>query len=113
MILKDQIYCPACGTKLVERPLEGEGVVPYCEQCGEYRFPKFNVAVSMIVRDTATGKILLIQQYGRPFYILVTGYINRGEQAEHAAIREMPKPSMPSPNWAPFSIAGPLRAPKP
>ena len=89
MILKDQIYCPACGTKLAERPLEGEGVVPYCEHCGEYRFPKFNVAVSMIVRDAATGKILLIQQYGRPFYILVAGYINRGEQAEHAAIREI------------------------
>lgn len=89
MILKDQIFCPACGTRLTERPLEGEGTIPYCESCGEYRFPKFNVAVSMIVRDEATGKILLIQQYGRPFYILVAGYVNRGEAAEHAAVREI------------------------
>ena len=35
------------------------------------------------------SRILLIQQYGRPFYILVAGYINRGEQAEHAAVREV------------------------
>ena len=89
MILKDQAFCPACGARLTERPLEGEGTIPYCECCKDYRFPKFNVAVSMIVRDEATGRILLIQQYGRPFYILVAGYVNRGEQAEHAAIREI------------------------
>ena len=89
MILKDQAYCPACGARLTERPLEGEGMIPYCEACGDYRFPKFNVAVSMIVRDEKTGRILLIQQYGRPFYILVAGYVNRGESAEHAAIREI------------------------
>ena len=89
MILKDQAFCPACGARLQERPLEGEGMVPYCVGCQDYRFPKFNVAVSMIVRDERTGKILLIQQYGRPFYILVAGYVNRGEAAEHAAIREI------------------------
>lgn len=89
MILKDQVFCPACGARLVERPLEGEGMIPYCESCKEYRFPKFNVAVSMIVRDGAAGNILLIQQYDRPFYILVAGYVNRGEPAEHAAIREI------------------------
>lgn len=89
MILENQTHCPACGAKLIERPLEGEGVVPYCPACAAFRFPQYNVAVSMIVRDEATGKILLIQQYGRPFYILVAGYVNRGEQAEHAAIREI------------------------
>ena len=89
MILKGQTHCPACGTQLVERPLEGEGMVPWCEQCAAFRFPQFNVAVSMIVRDLETGKILLIQQYGRPFYILVAGYVNRGEAAEHAVAREI------------------------
>ncbi len=61
-----------------KKPLEGEGIVPFCPVCGEYRFPMYNAAVSMIVVDT-TGRILLIQQYGRPSYILVAGYINRGE----------------------------------
>ena len=88
-MLKDQTHCPACGAKLVERPLEGEGLVPYCEQCAAWRFPQYNVAVSMIVRDPATGRILLIQQYGRPTYILVAGYVNRGEAAEHAVAREI------------------------
>lgn len=88
-MLQDQKFCPACGAELVERPLEGEGIVPYCEACRVYRFPKFNVAVSMIVRDEVSGKILLIQQYGRPFYILVAGYVNRGEQAEQAVVREI------------------------
>lgn len=88
-MLKDQVYCPACGARLVERPLEGEGIVPYCELCRAYRFPKYNVAVSMIVRNGESGKILLIQQYGKPFYILVAGYVNRGESAEEAVVREI------------------------
>ena len=43
----------------------------------------------MIVIDESTGKILLIQQYGRPVYILVAGYVNRGERIEDAAVREI------------------------
>ena len=82
-------YCTECGTLLVEKELEGEGLVPYCEKCGQYRFPLYNVAVSMIVIDESTGKILLIQQYGRPVYILVAGYVNRGEKLEDAAVREI------------------------
>ncbi len=89
MIVKDQSYCPACGAKLTERPLAGEGTVPYCETCADYRFPKYNVAVSMVVTDEETGRILLIQQYGRPSYVLVAGYVNRGEQAEQAVVREI------------------------
>ena len=89
MILNDQSHCPVCGAKLTERPLAGEGMVPYCDACADYRFPKYNVAVSMVVRDEKTGRILLIQQYGRPSYVLVAGYVNRGEQAEQAVVREI------------------------
>lgn len=39
------------------------------------------VADTMVVRDEKTGRILLIQQYGRPSCVLVAGYVNRGEQA--------------------------------
>lgn len=88
-MLKDQSFCPACGARLEERALEGEGNVPFCTTCGAFRFPQYNVAVSMIVRDAATGRILLIQQYGRPFYILVAGYVSRGEAAEDAVVREL------------------------
>ena len=49
----------------------------------------YNVAVSMVVTDEETGKILLIQQYGKPTYILVAGYVNRGEAEEDAVVREV------------------------
>ena len=84
-----QKHCHECGTALVERELEGEGIVPYCPKCGQYRFPMYNVAVSMIVINEQTGEILLIKQYGRPHFILVAGYVNRGEQLEHAVGREI------------------------
>ena len=95
-MLKDQSFCPACGARLEERALEGEGNVPFCAACGAFRFPQYNVAVSMIVRDAATGRILLIQQYGRPFYILVAGYVSRGEAAEDAVVREAEEGSVSS-----------------
>ena len=84
-----QKHCFECGAPLIEKPLEGEGIVPYCTQCQEYRFPMYNVAVSMIVINEQTGEILLIKQYGRPFFILVAGYVNRGEALEHAVGREI------------------------
>ena len=49
----------------------------------------YNVAVSMIVINEQTGEILLIKQYGRPFFILVAGYVNCGEPLEHAVGREI------------------------
>ena len=81
-------YCQECGTALTEKYLENEGMIPFCPKCNQYRFPMYNVAVSMIVVNKMTGKILLIKQYGRPFFILVAGYVNRTESLEHAAIRE-------------------------
>ncbi len=82
-------YCQVCGSELIDKELEGEGMVPFCPACNEFRFPMYNVAVSMIVINKKTNKILLIKQYGRDFYILVAGYVNRGEQLEHAVVREL------------------------
>lgn len=82
-------FCRECGTKLEPRELEHEGVVPYCPTCGQFRFPQYNVAVSMIVVNEEKDEILLIQQYGRPTYILVAGYVSRGEGLEDAVVREV------------------------
>lgn len=82
-------FCRTCGSALVLKELKNEGTIPYCAACGEYRFPMYNVAVSMIVRSKASGKILLIQQYGRKINVLVAGYVNRGESAEDAVVREV------------------------
>ncbi len=83
-------YCMQCGTKLTPRFLESENrEIPYCPKCGDYRFPVFNTAVSMIVMNEEKDKILLIRQYGRDSFILVAGYVNQGEDAENAVRREV------------------------
>ena len=82
-------YCPQCGTLLTEKYLENEGNIPYCEKCGDFRFPIFSTAVSMICMNEERDKVLLIRQYGRPSYILVAGYVTKGEDAEDTCRREL------------------------
>ena len=82
-------YCMQCGSKLEIREHETEGPTPWCDTCGAWRYPVFNTAVSMIVMNEQKDRVLLIRQYGRPFYVLVAGYVNRGEDAEAAAAREV------------------------
>ncbi len=82
-------YCYHCGTKLKEKYLENEGMIPYCETCRQYVFPIFSTACSMIVLNPTQDKILLIKQYGKDRYILVAGYVNKGENAESTVIREI------------------------
>lgn len=43
----------------------------------------------MIVVNKSQDKILLIQQYNRKDFILVAGFVNKGENAEHAVMREI------------------------
>ena len=82
-------YCQECGTALTEKELEHEGIIPYCPTCRDYRFPMYNVAVSMIVVNEEDQKTLLIKQYGKDFFRLVAGYVNRTEPLEHAVFREL------------------------
>lgn len=82
-------YCSTCGTKLIEKRLEHEGLIPYCPTCHKYCFPLCNTAVSMIALNPTLDKILLIQQYQKANNVLVAGYINKGESAEEALVREM------------------------
>ncbi|RIA75811.1 NAD+ diphosphatase [Anaeroplasma bactoclasticum] len=84
-----QKCCPECGSLLIEKELDNEGMVPYCNSCKEYRFPMYNVAVSMITIDTKNNNVLLIQQYGKKDNILVAGYVNITESLENAVYREL------------------------
>ena len=44
----DMNYCMQCGARLRMKEHETEGhPVPWCDTCGDYRFPVFNAAVSM------------------------------------------------------------------
>ena len=79
-------YCPECGEKLIVKYAEGEGIVPFCKNCGVFRFPQYAVAVSMVVTNRA--KILLAKHCGQDEYILFAGYVKKGETAEKAVTRE-------------------------
>ena len=82
-------HCYECGAKLIPRELEGEGIIPYCPSCEAYRFPIFSTAMSTTLLSPDRKKALLIQQYGRGRNVLVAGYVNKGENAEHAVVREI------------------------
>lgn len=84
------IYCYECGSKLIEKECSGEEhLIPYCPHCNAYRFPIFSTAISTVVLNPNADKVLLIQQYGKTRNILVAGYVNKGENAETALVREV------------------------
>jgi NAD+ diphosphatase len=89
MSFPEMTHCIQCGAPLVKRYLKDEGMIPYCPVCKAYRFPVFSTAISTIVMNEKRDHILLIRQYGRPGYILVAGYVNQGEDAEHTVCREV------------------------
>lgn len=66
----------------------GEGLVPYCKSCGQFRFAQFATAVSMVVTNRTKDKILLARHKGQEDYILFAGYVKKGETAEKAVTRE-------------------------
>lgn len=84
-------YCVECGgpLRLQPHPSPTEPPTPYCERCGEYRFPVFSTAISVILLSEDGERMLLIRQYGEPDPVLVAGYVGKGETAEEAVIREV------------------------
>ena len=82
-------YCPVCGKLLQLRPHPTEQPTPWCESCGDWRFPLFSCAVSAILLDKSGSRMLLIRQYGEPDPVLVAGYVDKGETAEQALLREV------------------------
>ena len=83
-------HCSVCGTALELRFLKDEGKeIPFCPVCGEYRFEMFNVAVCVAIFTPKRDKVLMMRQYGREKYDFLGGYVNKGETAEEALLREM------------------------
>lgn len=82
------MFCTECGEKLTLMFANGEGLVPYCKNCGKYRFAQFPTAVSMVVTNRNKDKILLARHKGESDYILFAGYVKKGETAEKAVTRE-------------------------
>lgn len=82
------MFCRDCGEKLTLGFVENEGLVPYCPNCGKFKFPFFPVAVSMTVVNREETKVLLAKHVGDEDYKLFAGYIKKGESAEKTIPRE-------------------------
>lgn len=81
--------CYECGEKLVFK-IDNEGnKIQYCNNCKAFRYPIFNTAIITAVINKSKNKVLLIKQYGKNDYILVAGYVNKGESAEQTIVREV------------------------
>ena len=82
------MYCYECGEKLALVLHNQEGLVPYCKNCGEYRFPQFATAVTIVVTNRDKNKIMLAKHKGDNDFILIAGYVKKGETAEKTVTRE-------------------------
>lgn len=81
--------CYECGTKLTQK-IDNEGqLIQYCDNCKQFRYPIFNTAISTAVVNKSKDKVILIKQYGKDDYILVAGYVTKGESAEQTVVREV------------------------
>lgn len=81
--------CYECGKKLIFK-IDNEGnKIQYCESCKSFRYPIFNTAIITAVVNKSKDKVVLIKQYGKEDYILVAGYVNKGEGAEETVVREV------------------------
>ena len=82
-------FCPVCGEKPVLRQHPTDGPVAWCPRCGDWRYPLFATAVSVAVLDPGRTRMLLIRQYGKKDAVFTAGYVDKGETAEDAVVREV------------------------
>ena len=82
-------YCPVCGAKLSLRQHPTDGPVAWCPACEDWRYPLFTIAVSVAVLDPGRTRMLLIRQYGEKDAVFTAGYVDKGETAEDAVVREV------------------------
>ena len=83
---KQTVFCPKCGTKLVEST---DFTAMECPECGNLLFPRIDPCIIVVVRKE--GKILLARhtQRNQDIYACLAGYVEPGETIEAAVRREV------------------------
>jgi 8-oxo-dGTP diphosphatase len=82
-------YCPSCATPLVEKQV-GHTIRPVCPACGFIVFLEPKLVTVVVVQHN--GRILLGKRNidpGMGLWSFFGGYVDRGEQLEEAALREV------------------------
>lgn len=83
---KKMRYCPACGEQLV---FSDEASAKKCTGCGELYFPRIEPCVIVLVKNG--DRMLLVRHTYRnqDIFACIAGFIEAGESAEHAVMREV------------------------
>lgn len=83
---KKTVFCPRCGTRLIE---DAELTAMKCPECGELLFPRIDPCIIVLVRKGE--KILLARhtQRNQDIYACLAGYVEAGETIENAVRREI------------------------
>lgn len=81
-------HCPDCGKKLVPHEM-GSKSVPYCESCCRACFPVSLPCVICLVVNEHNEIALIKQTYATENKVCIAGFIDQGETAEQAAVREV------------------------
>lgn len=86
--IADAAHCPACGALTQSR--QG-GWSRHCPACGRDHFPRTDPAVIVAVTDASYARLLLGSNVAWPAgrYSCFAGFIEAGESAESALIREV------------------------
>ena len=85
----DNSYCHRCGNEMSGRVVSG-AVRPSCDSCGAVVFLDPKLAVVVIV--SSESRILMVKRDIEPMmgrWSFPSGYVDRGEIVEDAAIREV------------------------
>lgn len=83
-------FCPHCGTRLIQKEIGDEGLVPFCETCSMPLFDMFSTCVICAVTNECGEIALLRQSYlSETRYVCVSGFMKIGESAEESAAREI------------------------
>ena len=83
-------YCPQCGSVLELKEIGDEGLVPFCSTCKVPYFDSFGQCIITVVINENNEIALLRQEYvSKTNWVLIAGYIKKGETFEESVIREV------------------------
>lgn len=83
-------YCPHCGTKLIQKKIGDEGMIPYCNECEIPLWDMFTTSIIAAVVNEEREVALLRQNYvSQTKHVCVAGIMKLGESAEETVMREV------------------------